>query len=91
MAMEIYNVIECDIDHFIKECAHLFHNKQSKVHLSLSFCIEIFKQHISIILQHVLTSIIKKKVVLVGDVCSKLPINVRFHNLHASKTRRVVN
>ncbi len=85
MAMEIHNIFERDMDHFIKECVHLFHNKQSKVHLSLSFCIKFFRQHVSIILQHVLTSILKRKVVLTGDVYFKPPFIIKFHNFHASK------
>jgi len=32
-----------DMDHFIKECVHLFHDRQSRGHLSLSFCIQFFK------------------------------------------------
>jgi hypothetical protein len=39
MAMELHNTPEHDMDCFIKECARLFHDKQSKDHLSLSFCI----------------------------------------------------
>ncbi len=27
MAMEVHNTPECDMDHFIKECACLFHNR----------------------------------------------------------------
>jgi antirestriction protein len=34
MAMEVHNTPEHDMDCFIRECAHLFHNKQSKGHLS---------------------------------------------------------
>jgi hypothetical protein len=40
MAMEVHGAPRHDMDHFIKECAHLFHNRQSKGHLSLSFCIQ---------------------------------------------------
>jgi hypothetical protein len=39
MAMEVHGAPECDMDCFIKECACLFHNRQSGSHLSLSFCI----------------------------------------------------
>jgi hypothetical protein len=28
MAMEVHGTLEHDMDHFIKECAHLFHDKQ---------------------------------------------------------------
>jgi hypothetical protein len=39
MAMEVHDTRKYDMDRFIKECAHLFHNKQSKDNLSLSFYI----------------------------------------------------
>jgi hypothetical protein len=50
MALEMHEVPERDMDHFIKECVDLFHNKQSKIHLSLSFCIELLRQYVSIVL-----------------------------------------
>jgi hypothetical protein len=43
MAMEVNSTLECDIDHFIKECALFFHDKWWKGHLSLFFCIQFFK------------------------------------------------
>jgi hypothetical protein len=43
MAMEVHNTLRCDMDHFIRECACLFHDKGSKGHLSLFFLIQIFK------------------------------------------------
>jgi hypothetical protein len=39
MAMEVHNKLGHDMDHFIEECACLFHNKWSGGHLSLSFWI----------------------------------------------------
>jgi hypothetical protein len=48
-AMEVHATPERDMDHFIREFVHLFHDKQSKGHLSLSFCIQFFKQHVSIV------------------------------------------
>ncbi len=39
MVIEVHSTFECDMDHFIRECAHLFHNRRSGNHLSLSFCI----------------------------------------------------
>jgi hypothetical protein len=59
-----------DMDCFIKECARLFHNRRSKRYLSLSFCIQFFKQRVSITLQCALASIIERKIILVGDACS---------------------
>jgi len=90
MAMEMHDVLEHDMDNFIKKCAHLFHNQRSRIHLSLSFYIELFKQHVNIVLQHVLAFIIKRKAVFARDVCSKPPITIRFDNLHASKIRRAM-
>jgi hypothetical protein len=48
MAMEVHNTPRHDMDCFIREYAHLFHNRQSNDHLSLSFCIQFFKQHVNI-------------------------------------------
>jgi hypothetical protein len=78
------------MDHFIKECAHLFHDRQAGGHLSLYFCIQFFKQHVSIDFQRVLAFVVEKKVALVDDVCSKPPIIIKSHDLHASDNRRVV-
>jgi hypothetical protein len=49
-----------DMNCFIKECAHLFHDKGSRGHLSLSFCIQFFKQHVSITFQRVLAYVIER-------------------------------
>ncbi len=46
---------------FIRECACLFHNRQSRGHLSLFFCIQFFRQHVKIAFQCTLTSIIEKE------------------------------
>jgi hypothetical protein len=61
MAMEVHNAPSCDMDCFIKECAHILHNKQLESHSSLSSCIQFFKQCVSIIFQRALASVIKKK------------------------------
>ncbi len=60
-------------------------------HLSLSFFIQFFKQCISIALQHALTFAINKKITLAGDVCSKPPITIKFHNLHEGDIRRAAS
>ncbi len=49
MAMEMNDALRRDMDCFIKECARLFHDRWSGGHLSLSFCIQFFKQHVSIV------------------------------------------
>jgi hypothetical protein len=43
MAMEVHNAPKHDMDHFIKECARLFHDRWSRGHLSLSFFIQFSK------------------------------------------------
>ncbi len=55
MPMEVHNAPKRDMDSFIKDYAHLFHHRRSKGHLSLTFCIQFFKQHVSITFQHALT------------------------------------
>jgi hypothetical protein len=83
MAMEVHNALGRDMDHFIRECARPFHNKQLGGNLSLSFCIQFFGQCVNIVLQHGLISAIERKIVLVGDACSRPPIIIGFHDLHA--------
>jgi len=87
MAMELHNAFRCDMNHFIKECARLFHDRQLKNHLSLFFCIQFFKQHVNIAFQHVLAFAIKRNITLVSDVCSRLPITITFHVLHVDDIR----
>ncbi len=74
MAMEVHDAHGCNMDCFIKECAHLFHNRESNIHLSLSFCIQFFRQYISIDFLCPLTSIIKKKIVLKMMFVLDLPL-----------------
>jgi hypothetical protein len=90
MATEVHSAPRHDMGRFIRECAHLFHDKQSKGHLSLSFCIQFFKQCVSIAFQCALAFTIKKKITLARNVCSKPLITSRFHGLHASNINRVV-
>jgi hypothetical protein len=80
--MEVHSTPERDMDHFIKECARFFHDKQSRGHLSLSFCIQFFKQHVILFFQCVLAFVIERNIVLVDNVSSKPPITIKFHNLH---------
>jgi hypothetical protein len=56
----------------------------------LTFCIQFFKQGANIAFQCVLTSPIERKIVLASDVCSRPPIIIRFHDLHAGDIRGVV-
>jgi hypothetical protein len=91
MAIEVHNALGRDMDRFIKECAHLFYDKQLGGHLSLSFCIQYFKQCVSIAFQCALASTIKRKIALVGDACFRPPIIIRSHDLHLNDIRKVVS
>ncbi len=90
MAMEVHNTPRHDMDCLIKKCVHLFHDRRSEGHLSLSFCIQFFRQHVNIALLHVLTSTIERKLALTRDVCSRPPIIIKTHDLHASNIKRVM-
>jgi hypothetical protein len=87
MAMKVQKTPRRDMDHCIKECACLFHSRRLGSHLSLSFCIQFFRQRVNITLQHALTSIIERKITLMGDACSRPTITIKSHNLHASDIR----
>jgi len=86
----MYDTFGRDMDRFIKECACLFHDKQSKNHLSLSFCIQFFKQHVNIVFQNALTFIIKRKILLMVDACYRPPITIKSHDLHVNDIKRAV-
>jgi len=85
-AMEVHNASKRNMDRYIRECAHLFHDRRSGGHLSLFFCI----QRVNIDLQYALASTIERKIKLEGDVCPKLPITTRSHNLHIGNIRRAM-
>jgi hypothetical protein len=87
MAMIVHNTLEHDMDPFIRECAFFSHDRRLGGHLSLYFCIQFFKQHISIVVQHALNSGIERKIVLTFDAYSRPAITIRCHNLHASDIR----
>jgi hypothetical protein len=59
--MEVHNIHECDMDRFIRECVHLFHDRRSKDNLSFLFLHSIFQPHINIAFQHALTFVVEKK------------------------------
>jgi hypothetical protein len=50
----------------------------------------LFKHCVSIALQHALTSTIERKIVLASVACSKPPITIKSHDLHAGNIRKVV-
>jgi hypothetical protein len=90
MAMEVHSALGHDMDRFIRKCACLFHNRKSRNHLFMSFCIQFFKHWVSIAFQCVLTSAIERKIGLVGDACFKPPIIIKSHNLCASDISNAV-
>jgi hypothetical protein len=50
MAMEVHDTPMCDMNHFIRVCACLFHDRLSRAHLFLSFSIQFSRQRVSIVL-----------------------------------------
>jgi hypothetical protein len=64
--------------------------KQLGDHLSLSFCIQFFRQHVSIVFHCALAFLIERKIELASDACSKPPITIRSHDLHAGNIREVI-
>jgi hypothetical protein len=61
MAMEVHHALGHDMYHFIKKRAHLFHDRQLRGHLSLSFCIQFLKQCVDIVFKLVLAFCYKKE------------------------------
>jgi hypothetical protein len=90
MAIQVHGTPRHDMNHFIKECAHFFHDRWSRGHLFLSFWIQIFKQRVNIAFQCALASITKKHIALACDVCSRPSITIKSHNLHAGDTKRAM-
>jgi hypothetical protein len=82
MAMEVHSAPRRDMDCFIRECAHLFHDRRPRGHLSFFSFIQFFKQCVSMALE--------RKIVLAGDACSRPPITSRSHDLRASDIRRAL-
>jgi hypothetical protein len=89
MAMEVHDTPKHDMDCFIRGNACLFHNRQLKGYLSLSFCIQFVRQCVSIALPHAMAFFIKRKIASVGDAYSRLTIIIRPHNLHTCNIRGV--
>ncbi len=90
MAVEVHGALGWDMDHFIREYAHLFQDRCLGNHLSLSFCIHFFRQHVSVVFQHALASTIKKKITLTSDAYSRPPITIRSHDLHVGDIKGAV-
>jgi hypothetical protein len=83
----MHSALEHDMDFFIKKCARCFHNKQSKGHLFLSFCIQFFKQHVNVTFLCVLISTTRRKIMLASDAYFKHLIIIKSHDLHVTNIR----
>ncbi len=90
MPMEVRDTPKRDIDCFINRCACLFHDRRLGGHLSLSFCIQLFKQYVNIAFQCALTFAIKRKIMLASDVCPRPPITIRSHNLRVGDIKKAM-
>ncbi len=55
------------------------------------FTFKIFKQHVSITFQHALAFAIDKKIILAKQVCSRPPIIIKSHDLHACDIRMAMS
>jgi hypothetical protein len=85
--MEVHDTLGRDMDCFIRECAHLFHDRRSRNHLSLSFCIQFFMRCVNIALQCALVSTIERKIALTGNACSRPPNTIKPQSLHVDDIR----
>jgi hypothetical protein len=56
----------------------------------LVFCIQFFRVHVDIVFQCALAFVVERKIVLTSDACSRPPIIIKFHNLHASDIKRAM-
>ncbi len=90
IAMEVHDAPKHNMECFIRECTCLFHKRQLGSHLSLSFCFQFCKQHVSIALWCALAFTIERKITLTGDACSRPPINIKPHDLHVGDIRGAV-
>ncbi len=87
MAMEVHGAPRRDMDRFIRECAHLFFTIGDRK--TIFFCIQFFKQCVSIAFLCALAFAIKTKIALPSDGCFRPPIIIKFHDLHTSNIRGV--
>jgi hypothetical protein len=51
------------------------------------FCIQFFKQRVSIVLQRVLAFAIERNIVFASDACSRPPTTIKSHDLHVGDIR----
>jgi hypothetical protein len=54
------------------------------------FLHSFFKQRVSITLECALAFAIERKIALAGNVCSRPPITIEYHDLHSDNIRVVV-
>jgi hypothetical protein len=56
----------------------------------LSFCIQFFKQCVSIVFKCASAFVIERMIALASDACSKTPINIKSHDLHGDNIRKAM-
>ncbi len=84
MAMEVHNMFRHDMDCFIRECVHLFHDKQSRGYLSLSLLHLIFQAMCQYCFSACFNLCYRKKDCIGGRYFSKPPMTIRSHDLYES-------
>jgi hypothetical protein len=90
MAMEVYDTLDVIWIVSLGSVFVFFHDRQLWCHLFNFFCIQFFKQRVSITLERALAFTIERKIALVGDVCSRPPITIKSHDFHSDNIREVV-
>jgi hypothetical protein len=90
MAMEVHNTPKCDMDRFIRELFVIFTiNNQNLIYLYL-FAFNFSSNVLILLFNVLLASTINRKIALAGNVCSRPPITIKSHHLHAGDIKRVV-
>jgi hypothetical protein len=93
MAMEVHNTPRHDMDHFIKECALFSTIDDQEVIYPCLFAFNFLSNLLVLpfnVLQCALVSTIERKIALASDACSRLPIIIKFLDLHASDIKGAV-
>jgi hypothetical protein len=79
-----------DMNRFIKKCVRIFSMIDNREIIYPYLFALNFLGGVIIVLQHALTFAMEKKIVLVGNACSRPPITIKPHNLHADDIKGVV-
>jgi hypothetical protein len=90
MAMEVYGTLVCDMDRFIEEHVCLFHNSRLGNHLSFFFAFNFLGSMLVLFLSMLKTYVRERKIALARNACSRPPIIIRSHDLHANNIKKVM-